>query len=143
MKAASFGSNSTGKTHLTPLGECIVLGPDGSNVDVAAHEFVHAETWYRVGWVNHLLSVPTWFNEGVALIVDYRDPFLVENIKLQQDAVDEVKSKVYGFEFFDGENEGEHYLASRLAVDKIDHSVFYEKLAEMSSGKKFSEVFAL
>ncbi|WP_057831325.1 c-type cytochrome [Colwellia sp. TT2012] len=35
-EAVSFGSNPYGVTHLSVLGQCIVLGPEGQNIDVIA-----------------------------------------------------------------------------------------------------------
>jgi len=112
-EAAEFGANSTATAHYTPLGACIVLGPKGQNVDVAAHELVHAEVGYRVGWLTHWIEIPVWFNEGIALIVDHRPPFLVKNIELNQDEIEAVKQFNTGSEFFDGENTHKNYLASK------------------------------
>jgi hypothetical protein len=62
-------------THRTPLCDCITLGPAGRNVDVIAHEMAHTELTARIGHIRQVLSVPTWFDEGVAMHVDYRAPF--------------------------------------------------------------------
>jgi hypothetical protein len=70
-----YGGNSynrVGRTYLTLLGSYIVLGPDGiTDIDVIAHEMVHAELESRIGHskVNHL---PGWFEEGVAVQFDER-----------------------------------------------------------------------
>lgn len=64
--------NSPGMNHITPIGSYIVLGPKGLNQDVISHELVHAELVYRVGWWNREMEIPTWFDEGLALMLDYR-----------------------------------------------------------------------
>ena len=50
----------------------LVLGPDGNNTDVIAHELCHDELFARLGWWQVKRQVPQWFNEGLALMVDYR-----------------------------------------------------------------------
>ncbi len=50
----------------------VVLGPEGGNPDVMAHEFCHDELYTRLGWWTLKRQVPQWFNEGLALLVDYR-----------------------------------------------------------------------
>ena len=81
-EAVSFGSNSYGTAHVSVLGQCIVLGPEGQNIDVIAHEYMHAEVHHRVGWLNYLLKVPTWFMEGLATLVDFRKPYLLVSAHL-------------------------------------------------------------
>lgn len=41
IEAADYGSNPYGKALLTPLGQCIIFGPKGQNIDVIAHEYTH------------------------------------------------------------------------------------------------------
>lgn len=50
----------------------LVLGPDGNNTDVIAHELCHDELFARLGWWQVKRQIPQWFNEGLALMVDYR-----------------------------------------------------------------------
>jgi hypothetical protein len=67
--------NRTALTYLF-LGQAfIVLGPDGMNLDVIAHEIMHAELARRVGFWNRAFKVPTWFDEGLAMQADEREPF--------------------------------------------------------------------
>jgi hypothetical protein len=136
IEASDFGSNPYGQALLTPLGQCIVFGPKGQNVDVIAHEYTHAEVHYRVGWLNHMLNVPIWFNEGVALLVDFREPYLLENIKLSFDQINSVKSD--GFDFSIAS-----YKASRVLVEHLDKSTFYDDLEKLKQGQDIKSVFAL
>jgi len=140
-EAAKFGANSTATAHYSPLGTCIVLGPKGQNVDVTAHELTHAEVGYRTGWFTHWLEIPVWFNEGVALLVDHRKPFLIENIQLGHKDVEDVKKLNTGMEFFDGANTHKNYLASRLAVNSVEPLMLYEKLTLIRNGESFESVF--
>ncbi|MEH6551678.1 MAG: hypothetical protein V7744_17020 [Pseudomonadales bacterium] len=136
IEASYFGSNAYGKALLTPLGQCIVFGPKGQNIDVIAHEYTHAEVHYRVGWLNHLLNVPIWFNEGVALLVDFRKPYLLENIDLSPKEVNSVKSSVFDFSITS-------YKASRVLVDGVDKSNLYRNLEKLKQGQGINSVFVL
>lgn len=56
----------------TPLGSWIILNKDGQNVDVIAHEMCHDELMTKIGWWKTQKEIPTWFDEGLALMLDYR-----------------------------------------------------------------------
>ncbi|AFK03658.1 hypothetical protein Emtol_2522 [Emticicia oligotrophica DSM 17448] len=56
----------------TPLGSWIILNKDGLNTDVIAHEMCHDELMTRLGWWKTKQEIPTWFDEGLALMLDYR-----------------------------------------------------------------------
>jgi hypothetical protein len=56
----------------TPLGSWIILNKDGQNVDVIAHEMCHDELMTKLGWWKTQKEIPTWFDEGLALMLDYR-----------------------------------------------------------------------
>jgi hypothetical protein len=71
-----FGNQNieTGMTHLSPIGTYIVLAQDGLNLDVISHELCHAELMARTGWFLREFHIPTWFDEGLAMLVDERFP---------------------------------------------------------------------
>lgn len=67
------GGEGAGCSLGTPWGTSfLVLGPDGNNVDVIAHELCHDELFARLGWIKVKQQIPQWFNEGLAMMVDYR-----------------------------------------------------------------------
>ncbi|QJW89190.1 hypothetical protein HNV11_07185 [Spirosoma taeanense] len=67
------GGEGAGCSLGTPWGASyLVLGPDGNNADVIAHELCHDELFARLGWWRVKRQIPQWFNEGLALMVDYR-----------------------------------------------------------------------
>jgi len=136
-EAVSFGSNPYGVTHLSALGQCIVLGPEGHNIDVIAHEYTHAEVHHRIGWLNYLLNVPTWFNEGVATLVDFRKPYLLENIDLTQHEINSVKNQTFNH------SEIKHYQAVRVLASGINKSKLYESLEKLKQGQNINSVFAM
>jgi len=69
----SFGLyDLPGKFLFVPWGSYLLLSHQEANVDVVAHELAHAEVVHRVGYLKRQLEIPTWFDEGVAMQVDYR-----------------------------------------------------------------------
>jgi hypothetical protein len=67
------GGEGAGCSLGLPWGQSfLVLGPDGNSPDVIAHELCHDELFARLGWLTIKRQVPQWFNEGLALMVDYR-----------------------------------------------------------------------
>jgi hypothetical protein len=72
-----FGSSAGGTavSYVGPLGTRIVIGPNGLNVDVIAHEMMHGELSARAGYFRRSWLIPTWFDEGLAMYVDHREPF--------------------------------------------------------------------
>lgn len=139
--AGKWGANATASMHRAPWGSCIVVGPKGQNVDVIAHEWLHAEMQHRVGFWRFLREIPVWFDEGVALTLDYREPFLPENIHLTEDEVNSVRRLTTGRDFFSG-NIRQNYQAARMAVmPLIRNETFFDDLDLVASGKAFDAVF--
>ncbi len=55
-----------------PWSSYLLLSYQNGNIDVTAHELVHAEVVERVGYWKPQFDIPTWFDEGVAMQVDHR-----------------------------------------------------------------------
>ena len=69
-----YGLNTNpGMLLFTPWNSYLLLNFQKANIDVTAHELVHAEIVHRVGYLKRQLHIPTWFDEGVAMQVDYRN----------------------------------------------------------------------
>ncbi|MCU7988797.1 MULTISPECIES: hypothetical protein [unclassified Shewanella] len=139
--AANWGANETASMHRMPWRACIIIGPKGQNVDVIAHEWLHAEIQHRVGFFRFLKEIPVWFDEGAALTLDYRKPFLPENINLFAEDVTSVKNLKSGKSFFSN-NIRQNYQASRIAVEPlIRPKQFFNDLEKIASGESFENVF--
>lgn len=78
----------------------VFVSPSVENIEEALRSILDGRP--RVGWLTHWLEIPVWFNEGMALIVDHREPFLIENIDISQAAIDSVKQLKTGRAFFGG-----------------------------------------
>lgn len=143
--ASTYGANEFGTTLKSALGQCIIIGPRGQNTDVMAHELMHAEVAHRAGLLATVLRMPIWFDEGVALMVDYRERYDPDLIDLPDGAVDHVKSLTSYDQFYGNARTIENYQAARLAVgelfDRMDTFDFYEKLEQVRGGESFDIVF--
>ncbi len=71
-----YGNNlgTPAMVNITPFRSYVIVKPDGANVDVLSHEICHAEFTHRLGWYRKKKQIPAWFDEGLALMLDYRYP---------------------------------------------------------------------
>ncbi|MGE6116539.1 hypothetical protein ACLHZU_10615 [Aeromonas salmonicida] len=137
------GANETASMHRIPWRACMIIGPKGQNVDVIAHEWLHAEIQHRVGFFRFLKEIPVWFDEGAALTLDYRNPFLPENISLPAEDVTAVKNLKSSKSFFSN-NIRQNYQASRIVVEPlIRPKQFFNDLEKIASGESFENVFLI
>lgn len=139
IKYGKFGMNLTGMQNSAFYRECIFLGPKGLNVDVAAHELVHAEVRYRTDFVTEMTKLPAWFIEGTGVKVDYRKPLLLENINLQRSEVEQIKSVFFLHNF--PNTSVSSYQAARIAVEYIEPKSLYQGLERLNGGEDFETVF--
>lgn len=69
--------NEYASTSFAGTRACMIVGPKGQNVDVVAHELMHAELFDRVGFWGRITQVPVWFDEGLAMQVDFRPKYVL------------------------------------------------------------------
>ncbi|MBY6185655.1 hypothetical protein KUV89_03250 [Marinobacter hydrocarbonoclasticus] len=139
--AEQWGANQTATMHRLPWGACIVVGPKGHSVDVIAHEWLHAEIQHRIGFLRTLTEMPTWFEEGASVTLDYRAPFLPENIEVSRAEVERVTTLTNGRAFYTA-GVHSHYQAARMAVvPLIDPKRFFDDLDRIGVGERFEDVF--
>lgn len=131
------GGEGAGCSLGTPWGDAyLVLGPEGNNVDVIAHELCHDELFARLGWWQIKRQIPQWFNEGLALLVDYRfsSPDVWEHPDSTVGSADTPNIRHFGFpprpmiplaelvttaDFFGGDY-GRVMLAYQTAADEVE-----------------------
>jgi hypothetical protein len=138
-----FRLNAYGSTQFIGNRACVMVGPKGQNVDVVAHELMHAEIHHRVGYLAYFLQIPTWFDEGVAMQVDYRSRYLLSPQDAQNTAY--VRDLTTGSTFFKGDDQAltrnyasaKHEVASWLS--KIGSISLYSRLQRMRDGQSFAE----
>lgn len=98
-------------TYNLPWGQYIPLAPEGLNVDVIAHELVHAEIYHRLGYFK---DIPRWFHEGAGMQVDYREDKAWTYIQNEID-LPPVSSLASNREF-STRDRALHYAASQVEV---------------------------
>lgn len=143
-KIKQYG-NAYGVAYFIPGKSFVVIGPEGHNADVIAHELMHAELNQRVGYWKRMTQIPSWFDEGVAMQVDYRQSFNIENF---ENAGPLNRQKLwFAGQFHSGNIQKimENYAISKHEVNNWrmprKKSHLYEKLEEIRGGKNFDDAF--
>jgi hypothetical protein len=140
-----FQLNGYGSTQMIGSRACVLVGPSGQNVDVVAHELMHAELHHRTGPLARLLEVPTWFDEGVAMQVDYRRPYWISS-QASQDA-DRVRTLTTSSSFSSDDDQAltQNYAFAKAVMaawtDKAGAHTLYDRLRELKQGRAFGKVF--
>lgn len=103
-------------TYKTPIGSYIVFGNDFIDIDMLSHELSHTMLYSQIGYFK---DIPVWFDEGLAMQVDYRKDFseekYIEIIKSQK-SIPDLKQISTPETFWKG-NYYLHYLIARHEVD--------------------------
>jgi uncharacterized protein YccT (UPF0319 family) len=130
--AASIGSRT-----------CVMVGPKGQNVDVVAHELMHAEIHHRVGYLAYFLQIPTWFHEGVAMQVDYRPQYSLSSQDAQNTAYVRDLTAPSTFNAGDDQAPTRNYASAKHEVaswlSKVGPTSLYSRLKRMKDGQSFAE----
>jgi hypothetical protein len=140
------GAGSYASTIYIPYRSCVVVGPEGHDVNILAHEALHAEIHHRVGHWYRLTQVPTWFDEGLAMQVDFRERY---QWSLRFGAVDgaTVRQWTSRSQFFSGDDEDltRRYAmakeAVRLWVQELGSEGVYGFLERVRQGDGFAETY--
>ena len=135
--------NAYGSTQSIGSRTCVMVGPKGQNVDVVAHELMHAEIHHRVGYLAYFFQIPTWFNEGVAMQVDYRARYSLSPQDSQNTAY--VRDLTASSNFYESDDQAltrnyasaKHEVASWLT--KVGTTTLYSRLQRMRDGQSFAE----
>lgn len=139
-----FKLNAFGSTQMIGSRACVMIGPSGQNVDVVAHELMHAEIHHRAGAVARFLEIPTWFDEGVAMQVDYRSRYTLES-RAEHDP-SEVRALNTAASFFSTNDKDltQNYASAKAVVagwtGRIGANALYERLRRLQAGEPFSVV---
>jgi hypothetical protein len=141
-----FELNAYGGTHFIGSRACVMIGPKGQNVDVVAHELMHAEIHHRVGYLKRFLQLPTWFDEGVAMQLDYRQRFSLS--PRNESNADHVRGLTTFSSFFSGDEQAvvRNYAAAKQVVaswlSRVGRDVLYTRLQRLKKGESFPKIFA-
>lgn len=138
--------NAHGSTNFVGNRTCVIVGPNGRSVDVVAHELMHAELADHVGYWRRLTEVPTWFDEGIAMQVDFRPRY---DFSLAKPANTDYVRKLGTTQAFfqSGGNElVQNYASAKYEVahwlSGIGMKNLYQRLERIQNGEQFDSVFA-
>ncbi|MBY3620627.1 hypothetical protein HGO21_13815 [Acinetobacter sp. CUI P1] len=128
--------NRTGQTYHTYWGHYIVIGPDGFNEDVIAHELLHSELRTRL---KNKDKVPVWFDEGLATVVDHR---YIRNEYLSLDHINDLSSRDA---FYEPSQVKENYEIAHSEVARwfgiVGKSGLAELIDGLNKGGAFNELY--
>ncbi|NJK44750.1 MAG: hypothetical protein HC933_11100 [Pleurocapsa sp. SU_196_0] len=142
----TFRSNGYGSTHFVGSRACVIIGPEGTNVDVIAHELMHAELFDRLGPWRRSSQIPAWFDEGLAMQVDFRARYDSSRPVDTNELTELKKLKTIG-QFYTGDSQDitRHYARSKRAVaqwlEHLGRSNMYSSLERIRNGESFETVF--
>jgi hypothetical protein len=139
-----FRLNAYGSTQFIGRRACVMVGPKGQSVDVVAHELMHAEIHHRVGYLKRFLQLPTWFDEGVAMQVDYRNRYSLSSQDAQN--ADYVRGLTTFSSFFKDDEQAviRNYASAKQVaaswLSKVGTTSLYSRLQRMRNGESFAEI---
>jgi len=128
------------------LGSYIVLGKEGIDLDIVAHEISHAELYERLGFFKRM-AVPAWFDEGLAMQVDLRSYYSEENLKIKtqnfQNLPDvKMMNDLRRFQSGSREDIMIHYMAAKYEVGKwYTQEKLLQLIRDIQEGISFSEAY--
>lgn len=140
------GAGSYASTIFIPYRSCVLVGPNGHDVNILAHEALHAEIHHRVGHWYRLTQIPTWFDEGLAMQVDFRERYLwsAQFGAVSSSTVQQWTSRS---QFFKGDDDEltRHYAMAkeeiRQWVQKLGREHVYGFLERVRQGGRFAEIY--
>lgn len=146
-EGSSFGPfrlNEYGSTQFLGSRTCVLIGPKGQNVDVVSHELMHAETADRIGFVAKFTELPTWFDEGLAMQVDFRPAYDIQaGAAVDSKPVRDLRTARYFFAS-DSENLTRNYALAKAEValwaKRVGYSSVYAQLDRIRQGESFESV---
>lgn len=138
--------NAHGSTSFVASRACVMVGPNGQNLDVVAHELMHAELVERVGYWRRFMEVPVWFDEGVAMQVDFRPRNeLPKGEPIDTTYVRQLESARHFFQ----PNEQRlvrNYASAKVEVTRwlseVGAQSLYQRFERIRAGEQLNEVLA-
>lgn len=140
--------NDYASSHFIGNRACVVVGPKGRNLDIVAHELMHAELFERVGYWRRFTEIPAWFDEGVAMQVDFRPRYGMVEQGQSVGSTQFVRELKSYRQFFHGDDEQltQHYAAAKAEVARWLTSIgpheLYDRFDRIRAGESFDGVVA-
>ncbi|MGB5457825.1 MAG: hypothetical protein WBO16_13220 [Gammaproteobacteria bacterium] len=147
-EAEYYGLHGTpGALFFTPWNSYLILNHRKGGLDVASHELVHAEVVERLGYFIRQREIPTWFDEGVSLQVDFRPHYSIDLDFFDRSEIRRAYTLDSPGKFWTKNKQQNirNYLAARAAVAMFFRSsttkALYPMLSKIREGKRFEDLF--
>jgi hypothetical protein len=136
--------NEYASTYFAGTKVCVMVGAKGQNTNVVAHELMHAEIADRIGYWERFTKLPVWFDEGLAMQVDFRPQYaLPDGAEAKTEYVKALWS-VSEFFVFDDALLTKNYTAAKAVVANwvadIGQASVYRQLERIRSGETFQAI---
>ncbi|MEL6925125.1 MAG: hypothetical protein AAFO94_13845 [Bacteroidota bacterium] len=135
----------------TPFQCIMIIGPEGIDLDVMSHELCHTELYHRLGWWRREWQIPTWFDEGLAMQLDYRKEYneaAYVDLLSRLDYFPDIKTKRTPKAFWETGlvDSRQHYILARHEVGQWLHTHQRTGLLNMigqmvEHGRDFEELY--
>jgi hypothetical protein len=141
-----FKPNEYGSSNFLGSRVCVIVGAKGQNIDVTAHELMHAEIADRVGYWRRFTQLPVWFDEGLAMQVDYRPAYTLSPSESEPTKVDFVKSLQSSRDFFTLSDASltKNYASAKVVVNQwvadVGSAAVFSRLERIRAGESFESM---
>ncbi len=138
-----------GRAFAAPWEQYVVINYQTHDINLLAHELMHAQVRKVLGYWAYLTKIPTWFDEGVAMQVDFRERYQVDYKSFSQEEISRVKTLSSPTTFWTNSREQnlKNYRAAKAAVQKMlsiyQPEKLYPMLLRIKQGENFNNVFNL
>ena len=137
------------RAYIPPWGKYLVISSKTHDVNLIAHEYFHIEISERLGYLLFKTKLPVWLDEGLAMQVDDRERYRIDNYSIETTEIHRVKTLNRSSDFFTGNNEQiiNNMRAAKAAVHNMlsKHSgdSLYELFSRVRKGEDISDVFGI
>lgn len=142
-----YSTNLYGNTHISPWGNYVVIGSKGHNINIIAHELLHAEVAKRLGYFIKQFQFPVWLDEGIGMQVDYRERYIVKSINNSEIIRIQTLNNVGSFWTNSKEVTIKNYQGAKYVVDKIlnkyPEKELFALLLKIKNGSDIKDIISI
>lgn len=134
-------------TFSTFVGNYTVISMNYANLDIISHELCHSFLNNKIGFLKKS-KLPKWFDEGIAMQLDYRDYYcdsiIEKNYKTDMILLNRISSNT---NFFNSDQNTlrYNYIIAKLEVqnliNKNGKNNFLRLIDSLKDGRDFSEIY--
>jgi len=129
------------------IGNYTVIGQNWANLDIISHELCHSYLYDEIGFMK-MSKLPTWFDEGIAMQVDYRtyycDSIIERNYKTDMSVLNGIASK-RAFFVSDKNTVRKNYIVAKIEIEnwisKNGKNNFIQLINSLVDGGEFFELY--